>query len=139
MMVLYLFALAAVIAVIGVNSIFRKTIDILTNEPEKAAEARTRFFSQVAMVEIFPLVLIVLAFSFMTTETISISDAYIPIAIIIGTIVFHVISSISQRSHAQTANVDDSIKAQLQTFTFIKLAMGSSIPIVALIFIFLSV
>lgn len=136
-MYLYIFVLAAVIAVLGIIRVFRSTVDNMLTEPEKVQQYMSGFFTKVALVEFLPIILVILGFVFLQGEQLEMADAYVPIAIIVILIIFNMFYVFSQRSPA--GNVEQDMKQRIQTLIFLTIALANSIPFIAIIFIILSV
>lgn len=136
-MYLYIFVLAAAIAVVGIIGVFRSTVDNMLTEPEKIPQYMSSFFTKVALVEFLPIVMVVLGFTFSPGEPLEMADAYVPIAIIAVLIVFNMFYIFSQRSPA--GNVEQDVKQRLQMLIFLTIALANSIPFIAIIFILLTV
>ncbi|MCT1905343.1 hypothetical protein [Oceanobacillus sojae] len=136
-MYLYIFVLAAVIAVLGIIRVFRSTVDNMLTEPEKVQQYMSGFFTKVALVEFLPIILVILGFVFLQGEQLEMADVYVPIAIIVILIIFNMFYVFSQRSPA--GNVEQDMKQRIQTLIFLTIALANSIPFIAIIFIILSV
>ncbi|WP_152656820.1 hypothetical protein [Oceanobacillus sp. CFH 90083] len=134
---LYIFVLAAVIATLGTIRIFRSTLDNMLTEPEKLPKYMSDFFMKIALVEVLPIAMLILGFVFSSEEQLVMSDAYIPIAIIVIFITFSMFYIFSQRSPA--GNVEQDMKQRIQMLIFLTLAFANAIPFMAIVFILLSV
>ncbi|WP_040978301.1 hypothetical protein [Oceanobacillus jeddahense] len=136
-MILYIYVLAAAIAVLGMIGIFRTTLDNMLTEPEKFQALLSNFFVKVSMVEILPIGMVILGYVFSSNEPLSMTDAIIPIVIIAILMIFNIFYIFLQRSPA--GNVENELKQRIQSFIFITMALANAIPIVAIVFIFTSI
>jgi len=136
-MFLYLYVLAAAIAVFGMIVVFRSTMDNMLTEPEKFPQHLNRFFTKFSILEILPIAMIVLGFIFPPSEQLDMSDALIPIVIIGLLMIIHIFYIFSQRSPA--GNVEKELKQRIQPFIFLAMALGNAVPIIAIVFILLIV
>lgn len=134
---LYIFVLAAAIAVLGIIRVFRSTMDNMLTEPKKVPQFMSSFFTKVALVEFLPIIMLILGFVFPPGEQLEMADAYVPIAIIVVLIIFNMFYVFSQRSPA--GNVEQDMKQRIQMLVFLTFALANSIPIIAIIFIILTV
>lgn len=136
-MFLYLYVLAAAIAVFGTIVLFRSTMDNMLTEPEKFSQYLNGFFTKFSIVEILPIAMIVLGFVFPPSVQLNMTDALIPIVIIGLLMIINIFYIFSQRSPA--GNVEKELKQRIQPFIFIAMALGNAVPIISIVFLLLIV
>ncbi|WP_230200195.1 hypothetical protein [Bacillus niameyensis] len=123
-----LFVLAAVIAVISILIVFKINLDKLKQSPENRDTLQTKFFIGVAIAEIIPIILVVLAFAASKTVTAT-SDLYVPGLIILLTFVFAPFFIFLQTK----VDVTEKNRGIVTTFAFMGMSIALSIPIVSLV------
>lgn len=124
----YLFAFAALIAVISILVVFKINVEKIKENPDNVEKYQTRFFIGVAISEAIPIMLVVLAFIDLTPAS-SMADLYIPGAIVIFAMLFAPLFIFLQRS----VGVPEEAKARVNAFSAIGLAMANAIPIISLV------
>ncbi|GAB3065844.1 hypothetical protein [Virgibacillus ainsalahensis] len=130
-MAAYLFAAAAVLAVIPILVVFKVNLQKIKEDPSKKEAVQTRFFIGVALSETIPIILIMLAFIQMNPVT-SISELYIPGLIVIFMMAYGLFFINLQKR----IDVPSEAKQYVQTFAAIAMALCNSIPIIALVGLF---
>lgn len=126
-MVPYLFAAAALLAGVGIMIVFKINLDKVKDNPENAEKAKNNFFIGTAIVETIPIVLIV--FALINATDYSMQEVYVPISIIIATMVFSLFFIFLQRR----VDVDEESRRTVNSFAIVALALSNSIPLVSLI------
>lgn len=134
---LYLYVLAAVIAVLGIIATFRSTLDNMLADPDQFPIYLNRFFVKVSMVEFLPIAIVILGYAFSPAEQMEIGDALIPVVIVALLMIFNIFYIFSQRSPA--GEVGKELKQRIQPFIFIAVALANAIPIIAIVFILLTI
>ncbi|GAB2532551.1 hypothetical protein [Gracilibacillus alcaliphilus] len=144
-MVLYLYALAAVIAGIGIMAVYRQTLDALIDKPDQIMQIQTRFFTRIAMVEFIPLVLLVAGFAFGQGQEVPQIHIIISTVVVIIILCYNLFFTFSQRAqmrdYAQRTPIgkeNERVTAAINVLSMITLAFSVSIPLIAIIFIFLT-
>ncbi|GGF26199.1 hypothetical protein GCM10010954_26510 [Halobacillus andaensis] len=144
----WIFVAASLIAVVGIVFCFKKFMnDIqrkMDNKTPIRAEAmqkeNSRFFISVAIVEIIPVILIVIGFLMIDSlsEALSGTEAALPLLIIAAIFLFGVINMVLTNKETLTVGTGQNEEKQaITTFTFIGIALTSSIPIVSVIATFM--
>ncbi|WP_080872472.1 hypothetical protein [Oceanobacillus timonensis] len=136
-MFLYLYVLAAVIAVLGIIATFRSTLDNMLADPDQFSVYLNRFFIKVSMVEMLPIAMVILGYVFSPAEQLKISDAFIPIIIVALFMIIDIFYIFSQRSPA--GEVGKELKQRIQSFILIAIALANAIPVIAIVFILVTV
>ncbi|WP_337017457.1 hypothetical protein [Oceanobacillus massiliensis] len=131
----YIFAAAAVIAVIGIIIVFKINLDKIKENPDLMEKAQTNFFIGVAISESLPLILIIYAFINIQEEPVPVDELYIPALIVIMMMVFATFFIFLQ----QKVDVEEGQKQQVISFSMIALALANSIPIIALVMMFMNI
>ncbi|WP_010648290.1 hypothetical protein [Oceanobacillus massiliensis] len=131
----YIFAAAAVIAVIGIIIVFKINLDKIKENPNLMEKAQTNFFIGVAISESLPLILIIYAFINIQEEPVPVDELYIPALIVIMMMVFAAFFIFLQ----QKVDVEEGQKQQVISFSMIALALANSIPIIALVMMFMNI
>ena len=136
----WLFVLAAVIAVFGILAVFRNYMAkvqgiIETNQEVNMGtfgKEQSQFFIKVAMIEVIPIMLIVLGFLFM--DSTSDYNLLIPIVIIVAVLLFALLQVSNIRRNVLGYNdAPPQIQSIVTTMCFIAIALMSAFPIIALI------
>ncbi len=136
----WLFVLAAVIAVIGILAVFRNYMGKLQGiiEADKDMDMgaigreQTQFFIKVAMVEVVPIMLIVLGFLFM--DSTGEYNPLIPIVIIVAVLLFALLQVFNIRRNMIGYNeAPTQIQPIVTTMCFIGVAFMTAFPIIAII------
>ncbi|MEN2767331.1 hypothetical protein [Ornithinibacillus xuwenensis] len=124
----YLFALAAVLAVIPILFLFKINIEKIKENQENIGKIQTNFFIGVAIAEAIPIILIVFGMLDLSPVS-SIDELIIPGIIVIFSMLFAAFFIFLQRS----VGVPEEAKQAATTFSAIGLAMANAIPIVSLV------
>lgn len=128
----YLFAAAAVLAVLGILFVFKRNVDILKKDPDLITKVNNKLFIGVAISEAIPIVLIIIGF--VTMETVSnISELMVPGVIIIMTMVFAIIFILLQTR----IDVDEKSKSTVNSFGMITIALANAIPLISVAGLFM--
>lgn len=128
----YLFAAAAVLAVLGILFVFKRNVDILKKDPDLITKVNNKLFIGVAISEAIPIVLIIIGF--VTMETVSnISELMVPGVIIIMTMVFAIIFILLQTR----IDVDEKSKSTVNSFGMITIALANAIPLISIAGLFM--
>ncbi|WP_066187189.1 MULTISPECIES: ATP synthase subunit c family protein [Gracilibacillus] len=130
-MILYLFALAAVIAGIGIMMIYRQTLDAIIENPEKMAEAQQRFFLRIAFVEVLPILLVIVGFVLGNGQSFQQGEILIPAVIMIAIVCFNVFYTLSQRT--QAGRNAEKVAENIRVLAMVTLSLSISIPLVSFI------
>lgn len=130
----YLPALAAAIAVIGIIIAFKKNVDVLKEQPESIAKCQQNLFIGSAISEAIPLVLIVIGFTQLESVS-SLDELYVPFVIVVGLILFSITYILLQ----SRIDVDEQSRGVVFQFGLISVALANAIPIISLVMLFLMV
>lgn len=125
-------ALAAAIAVIGILTAFKKSLDQLKENPENVEKIQSKLFIGAAISESIPILLIVYGFINMDSVT-TINELFVPIVIVVALMVFSIIYIFTQ----SRIDVDPDKKPIIRSFSFIGMGLVNAIPIIALIMLFM--
>ncbi|MHA6250703.1 hypothetical protein [Oceanobacillus sp. CAU 1775] len=130
---LLLYVVAAAMAVLGVLFFYKTNVEKLKENPEDAPKIQQKFFIGVAASEAIPIVFLILAL--VTIEPIyTMNDIILP-AVFIGLImVFSIFFIFMQRS----VGVPEESKEAVTQFSFIAIAMSLAVPILSIVFLFLT-
>lgn len=132
LMGVYYFVVAAAIAALGISLLFKMNVDKVKADPEQIGIAQRNFFIGVMGIEAMPIILLILGI--VTAEPVqSVEELYLPAILIVMFLAFAIFFILLQRS----VGVSDDSKAAVNTFSVIALALASSIPIIALVFLFI--
>lgn len=124
----YYFVAASLLAVIPILGVFKVVIGKIQENPAEYQQGMQRFILFTALIEVLPILLIILGF--MRLEQVqSITELYLPAAIIIFSYIFAMIFISLQRMN--DAEIDT------RQFRVIALALVGAIPIVSIVAIFL--
>lgn len=131
---LMLYVVAALMAVLGVVFFYKMNVEKLKENPDNAPKIHTSFFIGVAASEVIPIGFLILAL--VTIDPIySVSDVILP-AVLIGLImVFSIFFIFMQRS----IGVPEESKQTINQFSMIALAMSMAVPILSIVFLFLTI
>lgn len=132
-MYLFMFAAAAILAVLGIITVFKINLDKVKENPEQIEKAQTNFFIGTAVSEAIPLILIIFAFA--NTEPVAIEEIYIPAFIVILTMVVGTIFIFLQRK----IDVAEENKQEVNRLSMLALPMTNAIPIIALVMMFINI
>lgn len=128
----YIFAVAAVLAVLGILFVFKRNVEKLKEDPDLIAKVNNQLFIGVAISEAIPIVLIIIGFA--TMETVSnISELMVPGVIIILSMVFAIIYILLQTR----IDVDEKSKPTLNSFGMITIALVNAIPLISIAGLFM--
>lgn len=131
---IYFYVIAAAMAVLGVLFFFKTNVEKMKANPEARGVAQTNFFIGVALSEVIPIALIIFAFS--TTEpTFEMNDVMVPGIIILVLMVVSTFFIFLQRA----VGVPEESRNIVNQFSMIAMAMANAVPIIALVFLYLSV
>ena len=124
----YIFVIAAALAVFSISIIFKISMDAIKEEPEKKNQVQTKFFIWLAISEIIPIILIV--FGFINLESVPTIEAlYVPGLIVIVLVGFAALFITLQR----IVGVPSELKPFVKSFASTALATTISIPIIAIV------
>ena len=130
---LYIYVLAAAIAVFGILIVFKINVEKIKENPDQREKAQQNFFIGAAISESLPIILLIFGIISMETAT-SMEELYLPAIIIIMLMAFAVFFIFLQR----TVGVDAKSKEVIKIFSFIGIAMANAVPIIALMFLFMA-
>ena len=128
----YIFVIAAAVAVFGILMMYKKNVERLKENPSQVAEVHKNFFIGTAVIEALPIVLLILGF--VNVEPVPMEQIYLPAIIVIMLIAFSVFFIFLQRA----VGTDEDSKQVVTSFSMIAVMMSNAIPIIALVFLFLS-
>ncbi|OZU88389.1 hypothetical protein CIL03_12130 [Virgibacillus indicus] len=128
----YIFALAAVLAVIPILVIFKVFLDKLKRDPSQQGKVQSRFMIGVALSELIPILLVIWGFIELTPVS-SIGELLLPGLIVIFLMVFAVFFIFLQKS----VDVEPEAKAIVNSFAMIGIPITMAFPIIALVSLFL--
>jgi hypothetical protein len=137
----WLFVIASIIAVIGILFAFRKMMSHIQGKVEKGKEIniesfqkeQTRFFIHVAIVEGFPILLIVFGFV-QIEQLVEPVNILIPLVIIIAVFFASLFSVLTLRKDILGyKESSQGLKNPVNTFVFIGLIFLSAIPTVSIV------
>lgn len=129
---MYIYVLAAAIAVFGILIFFKRNVELIKEDPNQVQEAQKNFFIGTAISESLPIVLLILGF--VNQEPVTMDEITLPLIIVAGLIAFAVFFIFLQRA----VGVDEENKQAVMNFSMIAVALSCAIPIVAIVFMFLS-
>lgn len=130
---LYIYVAAAALAVIGILSVYKINIEKIKKDPEEAAKIQQNFFIGVAISEALPIVLLIIGMMNMQPVQ-SMEELYFPVIITAALMIYAVFFIFLHRN----AGTDDDAKAAVRPFSYVALAVTMSIPVIALVFIFMA-
>jgi F0F1-type ATP synthase membrane subunit c/vacuolar-type H+-ATPase subunit K len=140
----WLFVVAAIIAVFGIIFAFKKMAGgietkLENNEPLNQGSLQkefTRFFITIAIVEVIPILLLVLGFAQMEglfTQTTN-QGIMLPLSLVFLTLLFGIGNVLLTRSRLlNDHDPSNESRNMINTITFIGMGMVSSIPIVSIV------
>jgi len=132
-MYLFIFAAAAIIAVIGINTVFKFNIEKVKENPDQIEKAQTNFFIGVALSETIPIIMII--FALVNAEPVAIEDIYLPALIVLITMAVGALFIFLQRK----VDVEEENKQVVNRLSLLAFAMSNAIPIIALVMMFINV
>jgi F0F1-type ATP synthase membrane subunit c/vacuolar-type H+-ATPase subunit K len=124
----YLFAFAAILAVIPILLLFKMNIEKIKENPDVFASIQTKFFIGVAISEVIPLILLVFGMMDLSPAA-SMEELYLPGLIVILAMAFAPFFIVLQRS----VGVPEEAKQAVNTFSFIGIAVANAIPLISLV------
>lgn len=130
---LYIFVLAAALAVFGILIMYKKNVERLKEDPSQVGEVHKSFFMSTAVIEALPIVLLILGI--VNVEPVPMEDIYLPAIIIVMLAAFSIFFIFLQRA----VGTDEDSKPVVNNFSMIAIMMSNAIPIIALVFLFMSV
>ena len=130
---LYIFVLAAALAVFGILFFFKRNVERIKEDPSQYPEAQKNFFIGTAISEALPIVLLVLGFA--NQPKAPLEEIYLPLVIVGFLLIFSIFFIFLQRA----VGVDEDSKPFVTNFSLIAVTVSVSIPIIAIVFLFLSV
>lgn len=140
-MIPYLFVIAAVIAVTGIISAYKKAHNAILEGEGDTTKIQSKFLLHVAIIEALPIILLIIGFIFAEGQTFTMEDIYIPLAIVIGLFIFNafiVFSQISQVKHLrQLKQIEEHTLNAARGISFIAIALSNAVPIISLVFMIL--
>jgi F0F1-type ATP synthase membrane subunit c/vacuolar-type H+-ATPase subunit K len=124
----YIFAAAALLAVIPILILYKKNLEKLKEDPGSSGKVQQNFMIGVAVSEIIPILLII--FGFVNMERVSsITELYIP-----GLIVLLALSySISFILWQKSMDVQAENKAVIHSFSMVSIPITTAIPFISLV------
>ncbi|MBB6452055.1 putative membrane protein YecN with MAPEG domain [Salirhabdus euzebyi] len=143
----WLFVLASLIAVVGITISFRQLITRLEDKLRDSEEVNqktfqkdlSRLFIKIMIIESIPIILIFLGFIEMNYfELTNLFQVYIPLILVLGILVFGLISIFSTRGAVIAMHeIPKDTRGFIYTLLFIGMALVSAIPIISIISIFM--
>ncbi|WP_226038155.1 hypothetical protein [Aquibacillus saliphilus] len=140
----WLFVLASTIAVLGILFSYKNLITIIQHRKEHeklTTEAfqklQSTFFIRIALIEAFPILLIIFGFVQMENNPIVTADAIFPLLIIMALLSYALINVVITRSDAITDSATTEYKNFVNTLTIIGFATITGIPAISIISMFL--
>lgn len=130
---LSLYVLAAAIAVFGILMFYKRNVERIKEDPEQVAEAQKNFFIGAAISESLPIVLLILGL--VNQDPVRMQDIYLPGLFIVGLMAFSVFFIFLQRA----VGTDEASKQAVTNFSLVALMVTNAIPIVAIVFLIISV
>lgn len=130
---LYLYVIAAAMAVLAILFFYKMNVEKIKETPEKVGKAHTNFFMGAAMSEAIPIILIIFAYTSIEPVQ-AVEGLIIPGIFIVLIMLFSVFFIFLQRS----VGVPEESKSAVNQFSMIAIAMANAVPIVAIVFLFLS-
>jgi hypothetical protein len=138
------FAIASIIAVLGIVFFFKQMVRSVSDHLEKGEEKNisaiqsllSRFFIKVAIAEVIPIILIIVGFvqSEKWTKEISTMAAYTPFIIVILTLLFGNLNVILSRGSLLLFNDSKGQwKGTIDSIIFSAMAVVSAIPIISIV------
>jgi hypothetical protein len=138
------FAIASIIAVLGIVFFFKQMVRSVSDHLEKGEEKNisaiqsllSRFFIKVAIAEVIPIILIIIGFvqSEKWTKEISTMAAYTPFIIVILTLLFGNLNVILSRGSLLLFNDSKGQwKGTIDSIIFSAMAVVSAIPIISIV------
>ena len=124
----YVFVIATVLALIPILIIFKVSIERIKEDNKIAQKAQLHFMIGAALSEIIPIIIIIYGFNNLTAVE-SIDELYVPGIIILLAMGISSFFILLQR----IVDVNQDIKAIVNQFTFLSLAMTASLPIISMI------
>lgn len=128
----YIFVAAAVLAVVPLIIILKRTIKKLIENPDNINQIFKQFFIGVALSKIVPVILLLFGI-IKITKGLDISALYIPWAIILLVLAY----AVSFISAQKNLDVPESTQVQINTLTTIARPLLFSIPLMAAAFLFM--
>ncbi|WP_431800869.1 hypothetical protein [Halobacillus andaensis] len=144
----WIFVAASLMAVVGIVFCFKKFMNDIQRKMDNKTPIRadaiqkenSRFFISVAIVEIIPVILIVIGFLMIESlsEALSGTEAALPLIIIATIFIFGVINmALTSKETLAAGTGENEEKQTISNFTFIGIALTSSIPIISVIATFM--
>lgn len=127
----YIFVAAAVFSVIPLLVIFKVNINKLIEDPSQMPKVQGQFLIGVALSKIVPVILLI--FGIIKMTTINMDSLYVPIAIIIIVVAYGLYFISSQKN----IDEDKDVKLAVNTLTTIARPLIFSIPLMAIVFLFM--
>lgn len=128
----YIFVLAAAIAVFGILIFYKRNVELIKEDPSNTPEAHKNFFIGAAISESIPLILVIMGI--VNLEQVPMEEIYFPAIIVVFLMVFSLFFIFLQRA----VGTDEESKPRVTTFSLIAVAVTNAIPFIALLFLFMS-
>jgi len=129
---IFIFVAAAVFNSLPILVIYKVHINKIMKDPRSYSAIQRSFFIGAAMSKIIPIILLIFGIIKMSSVE-SANEIIVPVAVVIAFIIIPVIYILKQRSGDYPADV----KQGVRTLSTITLPHVFSVPIMALVFIFL--
>lgn len=129
---LYFFIAAAVIASFGISITLRSSMEKLVLQPESLQKIQSKFFINVAIIEVIPIIMIVFGFITLMDSTINV---IIPIVIVCASMLINFAMNVMKMSALESQAPD--LKEKLMTFFLMGNVLMTAIPIVAIVATFI--
>ncbi|GAE93549.1 hypothetical protein JCM21714_2636 [Gracilibacillus boraciitolerans JCM 21714] len=146
MLALWLCTIAAVVAGLGILFAFKRLMRGLSYRIKRSEfhykglqKDQIRFFIQVALIEAIPIFLLILGFTFMGSEDLSIVSLIVPVLIILAVIIYSFIQIQQVKSEVteEATKLNPQEQSYVRSLSLIGYMTTLGIPILALVAIFL--
>jgi len=130
---IYFYVIAAAMAVLGVLFFFKTNVEKMKENPEVRGAAYNNFFIGVALSEVIPIALIVFAYA-TTDPVLEMNDVMLPGIIILLLMAVSMFFIFMQRA----VGVPEESRNVVNQFSMIAIAIVNAVPIISLVFLFIS-
>lgn len=141
----WLFALATIIACLGIITVFSNMMNRLAeiiNEDDEAnllQREMTRFFIKIVIIEIIPIVLLIVGITKINQFNGTLNDMIVPLIVTVIIFLFSlVVIFFTARRVQNTPDISSFLKNQVSTFMMMGIAISSTFPLIAFIMIYLA-
>ncbi|GIO26909.1 hypothetical protein [Ornithinibacillus bavariensis] len=124
----FLFAAAAILAVLPILFLFKLNMEKIKENPSEIGSIQTKFFIGVAISEVIPIILIVFGMMNLTPVE-SLNELLVPGIIVIFALIFAPFFIFLQRF----VGAPEESKQAITTFSMIGLALANAIPLISFI------